>query len=495
MERSAREKLLRTGLATAAVWVAATLCGLAESGDLRAGAALVDISPTTFPVPVNGSMRQYLATGIHDPMHARCLALHDGRHPLVIVEVDACMIPRDIVLAAKQIARERTGISPERIVIAATHTHSAAALTPIFQCEVDADYVATVPPRIAAGIVKAVANLEPAEWGWAFAAAPAHVFNRRWFMKPEASYENPFGGTGDRVKMNPGHAEPTVSVPSGPVDQDVAVVAVRSRGDKRPLGLVANYSLHYVGGLPAISADYFAAFADEMARRLEAADGRYAGKPPFVAMLTNGTSGNVNNVDFASPPRAKADRGLPLRAVASGVADAAERAYAAISWRSTAMIDSEARDLSLGVRKGSAAELARARTWMESIPKDRDGQWSDRNAIYARETVLLAAYPDRVPVSLQVHRIDDLSIATIPCEVFVETGLHLKKTSPFVRHFTISLANGYDGYLPRPVDHGWGGYETWRARSSYLEVEAEPKIVAALEEMAAALHARCATER
>ena len=484
------QRLVRTGLAIAAVWMAAAACGAAESGGLRAGAAVVDISPTAFPVPVNGSLTQRLATGIHDPMLARCLAFHDGRHHLLIVEVDACMIPRDVVLEAKRIARERTGIPPERIVVAATHTHTAAALTPVFQCEVDADYAATVPPRIAAGIVQAVANLEPAEWGWAFASAPAQVFNRRWFIKPGASYENPFGSTGDRVKMNPGHSQPKVSVPSGPVDQDVAVLAVRSRADKRPLGLVANYSLHYVGGLPAISADYFGAFADEIARRLRATDERYAGKPPFVAMLSNGTSGNVNNVDYGSPPPAAVDRALHLRAVASGVADTAERAHAAITWRSDAVVDSEARELSLGVRKGTAADLARARTWMESIPKDRDGQWSDYKAVYARETVLLADYPDRVPVPLQVHRIGDLSIATIPCEVFVETGLHLKKTSPFARHFTISLANGYNGYLPRPVDHELGGYETWRARSSYLEVDAEPRIVAALEEMAAALHAR-----
>ena len=39
------------------------------------------------------------------------------------------------------------------------------------------------------------------------------------------------------------------------------------------------------------------------------------------------------------------------------------------------------------------------------IPKDKDGQWGDKKAIYARETVLLADYPDTVPVKLQAHRI------------------------------------------------------------------------------------------
>ena len=33
----------------------------------------------------------------------------------------------------------------------------------------------------------------------------------------------------------------------------------------------------------------------------------------------------------------------------------------------------------------------------------------------------------------------------------------------------VSLANAYHGYLPTPEHHALGGYETWRARSSYLE--------------------------
>ena len=82
-----------------------------------------------------------------------------------------------------------------------------------------------------------------------------------------------------------------------------------------------------------------------------------------------------------------------------------------------------------------------------------------------------------------VHRIGDLSVAAIPCEVFVEIGLELKKTTPFQQHFTISLANGYNGYLPTPEHHRMGGYETWRARSSYLEVDASTKILKTLNEL------------
>ena len=89
--------------------------------------------------------------------------------------------------------------------------------------------------------------------------------------------------------------------------------------------------------------------------------------------------------------------------------------------------------------------------------RDKDGQFSDRKAIYAREAVLLDAYPDKVPLKLQAHRIGGLTIAAIPCEVFVEIGLELKEKSPLQPAFTIELANGYNGYLPTPAQHKLGG--------------------------------------
>jgi hypothetical protein len=40
----------------------------------------------------------------------------------------------------------------------------------------------------------------------------------------------------------------------------------------------------------------------------------------------------------------------------------------------------------------------------------------------------------------------------------------------------MELANGSSGYLPTPQQHALGGYETWPARSSYLELDAETQI-------------------
>lgn len=56
-------------------------CGLDEfacAGELRAGAAAVDITPQRLPLSMTGSFQDRQATGAHDRLHARCLVLDDG---------------------------------------------------------------------------------------------------------------------------------------------------------------------------------------------------------------------------------------------------------------------------------------------------------------------------------------------------------------------------------------------------------------------------------
>ncbi|MSU73177.1 MAG: hypothetical protein EXS43_12695 [Opitutus sp.] len=471
----------------AVLCLATTACA-AQTPTFRAGAFAQDVTPTKFPAPINGSMKGAFASTVTDPMHARSLALSDGKTEIILCVVDACLIPREICEKAKAIASKNTGVPASHILISATHSHSCAALTPAFQSDPDPAYLATVPGRIAQGITQAHANLEPADIAWSKDSDPTQVHNRRWFMKPGQTYENPFDSTGDRARMNPGNQNPQVSGPAGPVDPEVSILAVRARTNQRPIAVLANYSLHYVGGLPAISADYYGAFAEEIGRRLHANDKRYTSKAAFVGIMSNGTSGNINNIDYSAPASLrKMAPGEKIEIVAKSVADAAMRAWDKLAWQSYVPLSSVERDIQLGVRKAAPAELERARQLVATTPKDKGGQFDDRKAIYAREALLLDKYPDQVPVKLQAHRIGALTIASIPCEIFVEIGLDLKANKPLDQHFTISLANGYNGYLPTPEHHQLGGYETWRARSSYLEVDASTKITKNLKEMLAQL--------
>lgn len=453
----------------------AMACGLANEADaapLRAGAATSNVTPP-LGTSINGNMHDIRASQVHDELHARCLVLDDGATALAFAIVDSCMIPDAVVGAAKRQIEAATGLRPDRVMISATHTHSAACATPVFRSDPDLAYQTFLATRIADGVARARLNLAPARVGWGVGRAPEQVFNRRWRMKPGTIPPDPFGGTTDQVRMNPPAGTADLVEPAGPTDPDVTVLAVRSL-DGRPIALLANYSLHYVGDVgPAhISADYFGAFADRVQALLKA--DRL--DPPFVAMMSNGTSGNINNMDFRqkaapTPPYTK------IRAVGDALAAEVARVADSIEYHDTAGLAAAATTLPVGVRLPSPTEVEAARA---ILAKAEGRNLLTLQEIYARETVKLADYPPQVDLTLQAFRVGDLGIAAIPCEVFVEIGLELKAASRRKPTFAISLANGYHGYLPTPEHHALGGYETWRARSSYLEAGASPRIVAEL---------------
>lgn len=439
----------------------------------RAGAFAQDITPVKFPISVNGGMSDRLATKAHDRLHARCLVLDDGTTKIAFAVCDSCMIPREVTDEAKRLVQKAIDIPPERILISATHTHTAPTAASLFQSDADEAYQNLLADKIAAGIVKAHSQLAPARIGWGVGKDPTQVFNRRWKVKAgSALLQDPFGKGTDKVRMNPGYLHADLIEPAGPVDPDVSFLSVQSLTG-RPIALLANYSLHYVGGVPALSADYFAMFAERMATLL----GADKNDPPFVGIMSNGTSGNINNVNFGKAGPGKKETGEQARLVAESVAKAAFDAYQSIKHRDGVSLKMAQKEIELGVRLPTEAEVKRAQGILAAA---KGGVLKTQPEIYARETVLMAKVPAKVKVILQAIRIGELGIVATPCETFVEIGLEIKEKSPLRPTFTIELANGYNGYLPTPEHHALGGYETWRARSSYLDVNASRAVTETL---------------
>ncbi|MFM2004345.1 MAG: hypothetical protein RI963_3771, partial [Planctomycetota bacterium] len=99
----------------------------AEDQKLLAGAAIVDVSPPKFPIAVNGNMTVKMATSIETPVNARAIVLAQGDSLVAMVVIDSCMIPRDLCDEIKAMASKATGVAADRIMISATHTHTAPA--------------------------------------------------------------------------------------------------------------------------------------------------------------------------------------------------------------------------------------------------------------------------------------------------------------------------------------------------------------------------------
>ena len=439
----------------------------------RAGAAQTNITPW-LGLSLAGHMRDRKIARVHDELHAKSVVFDDGTNQLAIVMVDSCMVPREIFDAAKQRVHETTGLPLHHMMMAATHTHTAPCSTPVFQSDSDPHYNQFLTLRIADAVLLAMENLTPAKVGWGHADLAEEVFNRRWKMKPGSIAVNPFGDSNDQVKMNPPRGSADLVEPAGPIDPEISILAVQHL-DGSPLALLANYSLHYVGGTGPneTSADYFGMFADKVTE-LIAED-----NDAFIAMLSNGTSGNINNIDFRVK-RVPQNRYEQMSIVADKVAVKVFAAYRRIAFVDGVELEAVQQEMTLGVRLPTADDVFQAEEIMAAAASP---EMNSMQEIYARETVLLSQYPSEVKLILQAFRLGEVMIGAIPCEVFVETGLELKQTSPSDHTFIIELANGYNGYLPTPEQHALGGYETWRARSSYLEVDASEKITGVMQKL------------
>ena len=471
-------------IATLALAIGLLLNPTASAEDkprFKAGAAVADISPDVFPFQLRSGPSEY----VHDPISVRALAFENGAEQRALIAIiDAIGIGREMADEAKLAVAEKTGWDPESILIAATHAHTTPK---------GGD---TSPGRIAyekkrrAGLVEAllaaIEALEPAKVGFASDEEASEVRNRRNFYEEGASStRNPWGGY-DKVRMNGGTRG--ILKPAGPIDPEVCVVDVRTeRG--QPLGLLANYALHYVGGIPSVtdedgkvrgmaSADYFGEFARVMPYRM-------SGRPPeeFVAMMSNGASGDINNIPFGieRAPRAPFEQ---CRIVANKTADAAWRAIKTIeTYDASPVIATRQREVTLNYRKPTEAEVEKALQLLELPREDREAIHKKTTG-YANHTVRFAKpeSPKTEEVIVQAFRIGDQAIVSMPFEVLVEIGLEIKDRSPAPHTFLIELANGSYGYLPPPNQVELGGYETWLGTSRF-EKESSVVLVEALLEM------------
>jgi hypothetical protein len=360
------------------------------------------------------------------------------------------------------------------VLICAVHTHSGCSAGG--KAPLD-DYHRLVVRRIADGVRIAQGALRPAQWAFVTAEAPEHVFNRRWLMKPGTAPPNPFGAV-DQVKMNPPGASPNLVEPAGPTDPTISILALREP-EGRPIAVFSAYSLHYVGGVRKgdISADYYGMYCRELARLLGAQDQ----DPPFVALMANGTSGDINNVNFREP-RPKMEPYAKMRQVAEDIARKVHAALDKAEYRDGVTLAARYREPKIAFRRPTAEQIAWAeQTLAQATPKPGK---EDLPAIYARRMLAVAKYPEATPVPLQVFRIGPVCIGTMPTEVFCEIGLEFKKRCPIQPAFLVSLSHGSLGYLPTPRHFPLGGYETWIG-TSHLEPQASVKMLDALLEMAA----------
>jgi len=167
-------------------------------GGLEAGFGVVRLTPTinasqddpakgqfrSIPLAGYGSRRGKAATGTHDDLHVKAVALRVGERTLVIVGADALIIPFEVADAATRRLAEELKLTREQIYLGATHTHASLGgwgegwVAQAFAGGFQPGARVWMAECIVAAVRAAVADLRPAALGHGKFAAPEFIRNR-----------------------------------------------------------------------------------------------------------------------------------------------------------------------------------------------------------------------------------------------------------------------------------------------------------------------------
>jgi len=404
---------------------------------MRAGTAKIDITPDR-SVWMDGMIRDHRSEGVHDPIFARVLALandDDLDDACVFVSIDVCAMERKDADTVRQAVNEKTGIRANRVMLAATHTHSGPATVGYFN-PVETEYVEELCARVVQVIADVAANMQDVAVGCASGQEDTVSHYRRLLADD------------GHVVMNwePFPVERIVR-PLGKVDPEVGVLrVVQTRDPQKTLCILFNHAGHpnvLSGDSYVISGDY-TGFAE---RRLEQEFG-------CVAMFVNGAEGTMDidgrrDRDWEGVVRAGT-------ALAGAVGEVAQK----IQCDGRASVRGFAANYTIGKRRISDRELAWANKVIQTtggaVEALADGVGDDYKAKLFKEIHHSAV--DNVPIEQICCVVGHTAFISFPGEVFTEIGMEIKSKSPFEHTCFLGIVNGNVGYIPTQKAIAEGGY-------------------------------------
>jgi hypothetical protein len=461
-------RLIVVGLLAAfpCILSAATVEKLPES-HIKAGFAERDITPSVGMEQPGGygkSYHQYF----HDACKVRSAVFDDGKKRVALVGLDALMIPRALVLAAREDIAKQCGIPGDCVMIGASHSHSSGPIGFIQPGEFDgADdfvkhlaydetscanpgYLLTVRKAIADAVMWADKTKTPALLGFGSGHEDKVSFNRRHRMKNGLTYTHPGVGNPDMLEY------------AGPIDPEVGVVAAWDLHGAL-LGVMLNFACHATASPGGISANWIHYLEETI-------QGATQTRAPVVFL--QGACGDITQVDNLSPYKHPEAEEWSRR-VGGRVGAEAVKAMLMMSKSGDITLDSRDKIWKIKRRVPSPEHLAKS---LEIVKQPKPV--GDTTAwMFAKEIVLLNNLIQLDPEpdeEVQAIQVGPAVFVSDPAEYFVEYGLRIKKESPFPLTFPVELADGCAGYVPTEEAFGphGGGYETRLTLYSNLEITA-----------------------
>ncbi len=457
---------------------------------LLAGVARADITPPVGIAQMNWGSQSHILSEGNDPLGlcATALVLSDGTNKFAMVDIDRLFV--NGLESSIERASELTGIPVENIRLAATHTHAAVAVSATkgpagmdlseYQAAVKR-YDDFIVDKLVGLIVEANSKLRP-----------AHIYGDQGEGRININR---------RVRASGDHPPAVGRNPDGFVDRDLIVFRIDD-ADGKPLAVLVNFPCH--GTVLAyenkmISPDWIG-----MVRRVVE-----DAMPTAKCLFFQGAAGNQGPIegftgDLAVAHRLGAILGHGAVSLAFGIETVRRvptfegfvesTAYQAKQhWRVQGPRDGNLTHLSkvidLPRRQYTAKEIDDMAARLDdavrkaNLARSSKDPWKihQAEARVRRFRDLLTSWKQPmleqpIQVQVEVWRIGEVGIVSMPGEPFAEIGVAVREASPFAHTMFCGYSDGIGGdYLPMTCEYDQGGYEV--ERTPYGR-EADTKLIA-----------------
>ena len=403
------------------------------SSPIRVGAAKVDVTPSENERPKNN-------LGVLDRLYARAIVLDNGVTSAALISVDAGAIPDALWQTVSGQIEKELGIPPARVLLTATHTHSAGG-----------PRGSNYSQKIVESVRLAKQKLTPARVGYGTGVSYINV--NRQIVDPKT------GRWWEGANYD------------GPSDKTVAVMKFEGL-DGSPIAVYYNYAVHAVlaGQLDQISADIPGAASryveDSFADRV-------------VALWSSGAAGDQNPIYYQQTydlreirVKEYAKRGVDISNAMPPGGEGLNRSdptVARLMNQQRQMVSSMGQFLGeevMHVMRG----IERTETAIPLYGSFTSIRCPGRERTNEGRAGFEGTYKDAGPVEIRLGllRVGDVMIGAVNAEVFNPIAQRLKRESPYKATMMATLTNGAarSGYIPD--DESFGKY-TFEVLSSRLQ--------------------------
>lgn len=390
---------------------------------IRAGAAIVDITPPPGLAMSGFAARSLPAKGVHDALTARAVVIEDTAVVVAdVIGIDAAMSAR---------IRERCVLPAENVVVAALHNHGGpVSMAGRLSIAADPAYLERLEDACVAAIDKAAAERCPARITVGQGSDPGIARNRRH--------------------------------PGGPVDTSLPLLRIRDEQGAM-IAVATAYACHPV----VLAADNLLWTADYPHFVRQALEEAY---PDAVALCMTGCVGDANTGHSAHAS-------ITLSANPDRTFEAAERIGRKIAEAALAAPEQPVSDTATARNGTIVLGFQRRET---ETPEVLEKHWRQEasTAESARKSLLTywadwardIAPTEPEPLSARVTVLDwgGVPVVALPGEIFAETALSIRAAlDPAKPAFVIGFADDNPGYIPPASEFPHGGYEVDEAHRYY----------------------------